>query len=63
MDGMEATRRIKEMFPNQIIIAQTAFARPEEELEFRKAGFDDYIAKPIKSEDLLAMIAKFMPSV
>ncbi len=63
MDGIEATRRIKEMFPNQIVIAQTAFARPEEEQEFRKAGFDDYISKPIRSEDLLAMIARYMPSV
>ncbi len=50
MDGVEATKRIKALFPNQVIFAQTAFARSEEEAEFRQAGFDEYITKPIQSE-------------
>ncbi len=50
MDGFEATKRIKSQYPDQIIFAQTAFARSEEEIEFRQAGFDEYITKPIQSE-------------
>jgi signal transduction histidine kinase/ligand-binding sensor domain-containing protein/CheY-like chemotaxis protein len=62
MDGVEATKKIKSMFPKQIIIAQTAFARPEEESEFRKVGFDDYLAKPIKSKKLLHIIEQYISS-
>jgi signal transduction histidine kinase len=60
MDGLDATKKIKAMFPNQLIIAQTAFARPEEESEFRRVGFDDYISKPIKSNILVGIIAKHL---
>ena len=61
IDGLEATKKIKQMFPDQHIIAQTAFARPEEEAEFRKVGFTDYISKPIKRKVLVNLIAKYLP--
>lgn len=56
VNGLEATQKIKMMFPHQIIVAQTAFARPEEEAEFRKKGFDGYITKPIKNDALFSVI-------
>lgn len=59
MDGVEATKKIKAMFPDQVIIAQTAFARPEEETEFRKAGFNEYVTKPIKKNNLICLIERF----
>lgn len=52
MNGVEATKKIRLMFPEQIIIAQTAYARPEEEAHYRQNGFDGYITKPIKKDML-----------
>lgn len=57
-NGVQATKKIKTISPKQVVIAQTAYARPEEEAEFRKVGFDDYVIKPIKTEVLLKVIKK-----
>ena len=58
MDGIEATQKIKRQFPDIPVIAQTAYATPEEREKAMQAGCDDYIAKPIKKADLMAMINK-----
>jgi|WetSurMetagenome_2_1015567.scaffolds.fasta_scaffold06075_4 signal transduction histidine kinase/ligand-binding sensor domain-containing protein/CheY-like chemotaxis protein len=60
MDGFEATKTIKENNPGQIVIALTAYARPEDRLHFMKAGFDDYLAKPIKPNDFMGVIRRFL---
>jgi signal transduction histidine kinase/CheY-like chemotaxis protein len=60
MNGLDATRKIKSAFPKQVVIAQTAFARPDEEEQYRQVGFDDFIAKPIKRDDLLSMLSKYL---
>ncbi len=60
MDGYDAAKIIKSKYPDQIIIAQTAHARPEDEYNLRKAGFDDYLSKPIKPETLYLAINKFL---
>jgi CheY-like chemotaxis protein len=60
MDGFEATMRIKAMKPNQLIIAQTAYARPEDKHKFSLAGFDDYILKPVKQIDLISLLEKHL---
>ncbi len=62
MDGNEALKLIKEIKPGQIIIAQTAYARAEDETGIRSTGFDDYIAKPISSNDLLILLKKYLQS-
>jgi PAS domain S-box-containing protein len=58
MDGYEAMRLIKKMKPKLPIIAQTAFALLEEQNHCIEKGFDDYISKPIKPEELLRKIEK-----
>jgi CheY-like chemotaxis protein len=58
MDGIEATKIIKEIKPKQIIIAQTAYALKEEREKFIKAGFDGYIVKPINFNELFTLLAK-----
>jgi len=58
MGGIEATRILKEKLPNLPVIAQTAYAMPEERENALKAGCDDYLVKPIKKSDLLEMIKK-----
>lgn len=59
MDGTEALKRMKEKDPGLFIIAQTAFAQKEDEFVFRQQGFDDYIAKPINSTDLIVLLERF----
>ena len=56
MDGIEATKLIKQIKPTQLIIAQTAFAYKDEKDEFLKFGFDGYIEKPIILEKLMETI-------
>jgi CheY-like chemotaxis protein len=60
MDGIEATKKIKQQFPDIPIIAQTAYTTPEEKDKALQAGCDAYIAKPIKKADLMAIINKVL---
>ena len=59
MDGYEATRQIRKFNQNIIIIAQTAFALSGDREESIDAGCNDYIAKPIKKEQLIEIIQKY----
>jgi CheY-like chemotaxis protein len=62
MDGWEATRRIK-ADPRLVhipIIAITSHAMVGDEERARAAGCDDYMAKPINEDDLLAKIEHFL---
>ena len=62
MDGWEATRRIKaEPGLRHIpIIAITSHAMVGDEEKARQAGCDDYMAKPIHEDELLAKIRHFI---
>ncbi len=61
MDGLEATRRIRNELKNPIpIIALTANAiKGENEICFA-AGMNDYLTKPFKEEDLVGLMAKWL---
>jgi CheY-like chemotaxis protein/two-component sensor histidine kinase len=61
MNGYEAIKRIREFRPDLPIIAQTAFALSNEMLKAFNAGSNDYISKPYKKEQLLAMVSKYKP--
>jgi two-component system sensor histidine kinase/response regulator len=61
MNGLEATRRIREAGNDVAIIAQTAYAMDEDRKACIDAGCNDYLAKPVKREDLLQIIAQYMP--
>lgn len=58
MNGYEAIKMIREFRPDLPIIAQTAFALSNEMLKAFNAGSNDYISKPFKKEQLLAIVAK-----
>ncbi len=60
MNGYEATLVLKKKYPQLPIIAQTAFAMSDDREKALDAGCDDYLAKPIKSKDLLAVVGKFI---
>jgi PAS domain S-box-containing protein len=59
MDGYETVRRIRQFNPNVIIIAQTAYGLHGDREKAIQVGCDDYIAKPIRKKELLAMIEKY----
>ncbi len=63
MDGYEATRRIRqdERWPALPIVALTANAMPEERERCRAAGMNDYLAKPFRREELLALVDHWVP--
>ncbi|MBC7913897.1 MAG: response regulator [Pyrinomonadaceae bacterium] len=66
MDGLEATRTIRQMndLPIQpYIIAMTANAMPEDREMCLKTGMNDYIAKPLKLDELLKVLQKASLSV
>jgi CheY-like chemotaxis protein len=52
MDGLEATRRIRESGLNTRIIAMTAHALDGDRADCLKAGMNEYITKPICMEEL-----------
>jgi CheY-like chemotaxis protein len=57
MDGLEATRYIREHNKKQpVIIAMTANAMLEDREICLKAGMDNYISKPVKIETLITML-------
>ena len=60
MNGYEATQILKKKYPNLPVVAQTAFAMSDDRAKALDAGCDDYLAKPIKSKDLLSIAEKFL---
>lgn len=58
MDGFEAFKEIKRVFPQLPIIAQTAFASIEDKEKIEQMGFFGYITKPINKEKLFDRIEK-----
>ncbi len=56
LDGYQATSEIKKHDSNIPIIAQTAYANPEDEQKSKKMGCDAYISKPIDEKRLLQLM-------
>ena len=61
LDGYEAAKQIKALLPKLPIIAQTAHALTTDRDKVKKEGFAGYISKPIKIEELLAIVDKYKP--
>lgn len=62
LDGYEATRaiRARELDGTRVpIIAVTANAMNEEEARCRAAGMDDYLTKPVRAEQLRAVLERW----
>lgn len=60
MDGFEATRIIRNRFPDLPIIAQTAYTFSDERKRAFEAGCNDYISKPISIAKLYDIINRFL---
>lgn len=58
MNGLDATRIIKEVSPKTPIIALSAYAFEKNIREAKEAGCDEFIAKPFKVEELIELVKK-----
>lgn len=61
MDGMEATRKIRQLTINSqpVIIAMTANAMQGDEAACLDAGMDDYLSKPMRLDELISKLEKW----
>jgi CheY-like chemotaxis protein/HPt (histidine-containing phosphotransfer) domain-containing protein len=72
MSGFDATRLIRQrqrqpdQFPNYksplVIVAMTASAMPGDREKCLAAGMDDYIAKPVRLEDIRTIVERWAPT-
>ena len=60
IDGYEATRQIRNIYPDIPVIAITASTMGTEESQANFAQFDDYLLKPISGDKLFRSLAKFI---
>ncbi len=60
MDGLEATAKIKKLFPEMPIVIQSAYAMQSTREEAFESGCNDFITKPIKVETLLAILHRHL---
>jgi YesN/AraC family two-component response regulator len=58
MNGLDASRRIKEIYPDLKIIVQTAYSTYDERQKARRAGCTGFIEKPINVVKFIDMIKK-----
>ncbi|UGQ45756.1 PAS domain S-box protein [Massilia endophytica] len=63
MDGLEATRRIRNdaRLANQRVLAMTATATSDDRARCIEAGMDDFISKPIQPALMVQTIARWLP--
>lgn len=62
MDGYASTIKIREVKPEIIIIAQTAYGLLTEREKITEAGFNDFIIKPILSKNLIEKLISNLKS-
>ena len=60
MTGLEATKAIKEKYPDLPVVALTANAFDSDRQAAMDAGCDDFLAKPVSSDSCLSTIKRFV---
>lgn len=61
-DGVQVLNGLREMqgYADTPIVAVTAYALPGDRTRFLKAGFNDYLGKPFRQDDLLELLQRWM---
>ncbi len=62
MDGYQSAEKIREFRKDIIIIAQTAYGLMGDKEKLMDSGFNDYIIKPILSQNLIDKLVNSMSS-
>ena len=60
MNGLDATRIIKEINHETPVVALSAYAFEENIREAKMAGCDEFMAKPFRVENLVEMVKKYL---
>ena len=60
MNGLDATRIIKEVSHKTPVIALSAYAFEDNIREAKLAGFDEFMAKPFRVENLIEIVRKYI---
>lgn len=60
MDGITATKEIRERSIALPIIALTAHAMPDDKAQCLSSGMNDFITKPVRSKDLQIALSRFL---
>ena len=60
MNGYEATEIIKAHAPDLPVVSLTAYALPDDREKSLQVGCDDHICKPIKPNELIDKIIRYM---
>ncbi len=63
MDGLEVLRRVKEGYPDTIVIIITAYGSVESAVEAMKFGAHDYLLKPFRPDQLALVIEKTVSQI
>ena len=65
VDGLDATRRIRSLDCGKSIVpivAMTSNAMPEDRRACLEAGMDDFLAKPVRLDDLAEVLSRWLPT-
>ncbi|MGL1903613.1 MAG: PAS domain S-box protein [Fibrobacterales bacterium] len=60
MSGYEVIEKIREISPDQYVVALTANALPSEKRKAKRAGFNDYITKPINISEFYKVLDTYL---
>ncbi len=60
IDGNEATREIKALNSEIIVIVQTSYTLKEDSKKAFEAGCDIFLSKPVRPKNLLATVEKYI---
>ena len=67
LSGLDATKKIRrlegDLHRHTPIIALTSYTYPDDIQEYREAGMDDYLPKPLNNRKLLSTVHRFLDPV
>ena len=62
MNGFDATKGIKRLYPDKPVIAQTAYSTKEDREKAEDAGCDSFLSKPYQKNELEIILTQFFYS-
>jgi PAS domain S-box-containing protein len=59
IDGFEACKRIRKLFPQAVMVALSGWGSREDRRRSSDAGFDEHLVKPVSPDDLRAFLTSY----